>query len=106
MIELLEGVEEDLPVAADVAAVVVALRQLLERVVDRGDHRAEELGERLLRLLGEVHEDEAIVMEELGYRPTNRYLPPRTPAAPEPRVLEDPNPAGGFLGWVDRLLSR
>ena len=60
VIELLEGVQEDLPVAANVAAVVVALRQLFERVVDRGDHRAEELGERLARLLGEVHEDEPL----------------------------------------------
>ena len=60
MIELLEGVQEDLPVAANVAAVVVALRQLFERVVDRGDHRAEEFGECLRRLLGEVHEDEPL----------------------------------------------
>jgi hypothetical protein len=60
VIELLEGVQEDLPVAANVAAVVVALRQLFERVVDRGDHRAEEFGECLRRLLGEVHEDEPL----------------------------------------------
>lgn len=49
------------------------------------------------------------LMPELGYRPTNRYLPPRakksnavTAGAPP---LSDASPAGGFLGWVDRLLS-
>ena len=60
VIELLEGVEEDLPVAADVAAIVEALGEVVERVVDRGDHRAEEIEERLARLLGEVHEDEPL----------------------------------------------
>jgi sulfite dehydrogenase (quinone) subunit SoeB len=49
------------------------------------------------------------LMPELGYRPTNRYLPPRrrpagTPEeAPGPAALE-PAP-GGFLGWLDRVLS-
>src|SRR5262249_44257253 len=60
VVELLERVQEDLPVAANVAAVVVALGQLFERVVDCGDHRAEEFGEGLPRLLGEVHEDEPL----------------------------------------------
>jgi Fe-S-cluster-containing dehydrogenase component len=48
------------------------------------------------------------LMPELGYAPVNRYLPPRAPAAPAaaPPALEDADPAGGFLGWVDRLLSR
>jgi Fe-S-cluster-containing dehydrogenase component len=52
----------------------------------------------------------AALMPELGYSPTNRYLPPRqgtartasVPAAP----LAAASPEGGFLGWVDRLLSR
>jgi sulfite dehydrogenase (quinone) subunit SoeB len=49
------------------------------------------------------------LMPELGYRPTNRYLPPRrrpagTPEdAPRAAALE-PAP-GGFLGWLDRVLS-
>src|SRR4029450_1552822 len=60
VIEFLEGVQKDLPVAANVAGVTTALGQLLERVVDRGDHRAEEFGECLPRLLGEVHEDESL----------------------------------------------
>ncbi|MBM3600530.1 MAG: 4Fe-4S dicluster domain-containing protein [Alphaproteobacteria bacterium] len=53
------------------------------------------------------------LMPELGYRPVNKYLPPRpaktaagatgAPAALEPRAA-----AGGnkFLAWVDRMLSR
>jgi hypothetical protein len=57
----------------------------------------------------------ADLLPELGYRPVNKYLPPRrdrmTPepfdlaalAAPEP----EPEPgANGLLRWVDRLLSR
>jgi hypothetical protein len=60
VIELLEGVHEQLPVAADDGAIVEALRHLLERIAfDRGDHRPEELAERLLRLRGEVHEEES-----------------------------------------------
>ena len=48
-------------------------------------------------------------MPELGYHPTNKYLPPRahTPRAasvPAPR-LEPVQAEGGFLGWVDRMLS-
>ena len=48
------------------------------------------------------------LMPELGYRPTNRYLPPRREravgaAATAPATLE-PAP-GGFLGWLDRLLA-
>jgi Fe-S-cluster-containing dehydrogenase component len=43
---------------------------------------------------------------ELGYRPTNRYLPPRAPApCAAPAVLPDAPAATGLLGWLDRLLS-
>ena len=50
------------------------------------------------------------LMPELGFRPTNKYLPPRprvecTPAA-EADALEPAASAGGFLGWIDRALSR
>jgi hypothetical protein len=51
-------------------------------------------------------------MPELGYRPVNKYLPPRRgrmPAAPPPApVLADADaaPEAGLLRWVDRLLSR
>jgi Fe-S-cluster-containing dehydrogenase component len=48
-------------------------------------------------------------MEELDYRPVNRYLPPRRSDRPTrseiPAELPDAPAAGGFLGWVDRLLS-
>jgi sulfite dehydrogenase (quinone) subunit SoeB len=49
------------------------------------------------------------LMPQLGYRPTNRYLPPRgrivggaSTSAPS---LESVHAEGGFLGWVDRMLS-
>ncbi len=51
------------------------------------------------------------LMPEMGYRPTNKYLPPRPRAAQEPDVtaaataLPSADPEGGFLGWVDRMLS-
>ena len=50
------------------------------------------------------------LMPELGYRPTNKYLPPRAHSERAPQVpappLERAAPEGGFLGWVDRMLSR
>jgi hypothetical protein len=49
------------------------------------------------------------LMPELGYRPTNKYLPPRAHterAAKVPAPALEPVPAeGGFLGWIDRMLS-
>jgi Fe-S-cluster-containing dehydrogenase component len=47
------------------------------------------------------------LMPELGYRPTNKYLPPRErkAAAPAP-ALTATDGVGGLLGWVDRILSR
>jgi len=48
------------------------------------------------------------LMAELGYRPTNKYLPPRPgrrgDGQPE-AALEDASPNGGFLGWLDKVLS-
>jgi Fe-S-cluster-containing dehydrogenase component len=50
------------------------------------------------------------LMPELGYRPTNKYLPPR-PRKVEPGYLGAPDaleavqPKGGFLAWLDRVLS-
>ena len=51
------------------------------------------------------------LMPELGYRPVNKYLPPRRErnAAPAASVPEpEPPPSGDnrLLRWVDRLLSR
>jgi Fe-S-cluster-containing dehydrogenase component len=49
------------------------------------------------------------LMPELGYRPVNKYLPPR-PRRPDtadpPRKPEADGGLPGFLGWVDRMLSR
>jgi hypothetical protein len=52
------------------------------------------------------------LMPELGYAPTNKYLPPRPrrTAAQDVGASAELAPAvpagsGGFLGWVDRLLS-
>ncbi len=50
------------------------------------------------------------LMPEMGYRPTNKYLPPR-PRRDRPRPEDGPSrlePAeetGGFLGWLDKMLS-
>lgn len=54
------------------------------------------------------------LMPEMGYQPTNKYLPPRprqTPqdnAAPGPEALTPVDTSGGnkLLRWVDRVLSR
>jgi sulfite dehydrogenase (quinone) subunit SoeB len=53
------------------------------------------------------------LMPEMGYAPTNKYLPPRprktsagcTGAAAELAPAR-PAEAGGLLGWLDRLLSQ
>lgn len=52
------------------------------------------------------------LMPELGYKPVNKYLPPRPrrtgahadEAAPQLQPLSV-EAAGGLLGWIDRLLS-
>jgi hypothetical protein len=50
------------------------------------------------------------LMPELGYRPVNKYLPPRrSPAPPAPlTAMAEAAPTGDnrLLRWVDRLLSR
>ena len=52
------------------------------------------------------------LMPEMGYKPTNKYLPPRAmnkaASGPAPRAALDPvgTPEGKFLQWVDRLFSR
>jgi sulfite dehydrogenase (quinone) subunit SoeB len=50
------------------------------------------------------------LMPELDYRPTNKYLPPRNRAAGAASInapaLQPVTAEGGFLGWVDRMLSR
>jgi sulfite dehydrogenase (quinone) subunit SoeB len=53
------------------------------------------------------------LMPEMGYAPTNKYLPPRPrkDSAGCTGGLAELAPAipagsGGFLGWIDQLLSR
>ena len=59
VVELHEHVGEHLPVGATLDPEVVPVGHLVERVVlDAEEHRAEEVAQRLARLLGEVHEDE------------------------------------------------
>jgi len=50
------------------------------------------------------------LMPELGYKPTNKYLPPRARKVDSldvgaPEELE-PFKAEGFLGWLDNVLSK
>ena len=46
------------------------------------------------------------LMPEQGCRPTNKYLPPRKRAPSSgPSDSDEPISAGGFLGWLDRLLA-
>jgi Fe-S-cluster-containing dehydrogenase component len=46
------------------------------------------------------------LMPELGYAPTNKYLPPRARGACAAPAADMPDAApGGFLGWLDRLLA-
>ncbi len=50
------------------------------------------------------------LMPEKGYRPTNKYLPPRprrntAATSGMPAELPSAAPEEGFLGWLDRVLS-
>jgi Fe-S-cluster-containing dehydrogenase component len=47
------------------------------------------------------------LMPELGYAPTNRYLPPRKPASAKADIPPpETGPANILLRWLDRALSR
>ena len=46
------------------------------------------------------------LMPELGYKPVNRYLPPREHKEAAPPPLPAATPASGVLRWLDRVLSR
>jgi hypothetical protein len=52
-------------------------------------------------------------MPEMGYAPTNKYLPPRSrkqgaesATSPSELVPARSTPSNGLLGWLDRLLSQ
>jgi Fe-S-cluster-containing dehydrogenase component len=49
------------------------------------------------------------LMPEMGYKPVNKYLPPRPRPrrdAPAPATDPDTGAASGLLRWIDRVLSR
>jgi hypothetical protein len=47
------------------------------------------------------------LMPELGYKPVNRYLPPRARAHHATPVETPAEPiTNSFLRWIDRALSR
>ena len=47
------------------------------------------------------------LMPELGYKPVNKYLPPRErPRHREPAEPAIESVANPFLRWIDRALSR
>ncbi len=46
------------------------------------------------------------LMPEIGYKPTNKYLPPRPRAAAERAPAPPPEIANPILRWADRFLSR
>lgn len=46
------------------------------------------------------------LMPEMGYRPTNKYLPPRPRSSHRPRALPEPEIDNPILRWADRVLSR
>ena len=47
------------------------------------------------------------LLPELGYRPTNKYLPPREPIALVQRAQPEPptRPADRLFRWLDRALG-
>jgi hypothetical protein len=48
-------------------------------------------------------------MPEMGYKPTNKYLPPRPrskPPAPQSSATETAHIENPLLRWADRFLSR
>lgn len=48
------------------------------------------------------------LMPEMGYKPVNRYLPPRARRPLDTSALPstpEPTPSGGILGWLDRILA-
>ena len=47
------------------------------------------------------------LMPEMGYKPTNKYLPPRKPAAPVATApAAQTGATSSLLRWLDRALSR
>jgi Fe-S-cluster-containing dehydrogenase component len=94
---------ENLPQADRVPACVAACPTGARHFGDLGD--AASPVSQLVAQRGGVD-----LMPEMGYRPVNKYLPPRDRAATSAKFAS-PAPElaaaeGGFLGWIDRMLSR
>ena len=90
---------ENLPEADRVPACVAACPTGARHFGDLGDPNS--AVSQLVTARGGVD-----LMPELGYRPTNKYLPPRDKMVRAETPALEPISADGFLGWVDRLLSR
>lgn len=91
---------ETMPEAERVPACVTTCPAHARHYGDLGD--PESAVSRLVAERGGVD-----LMPELGYRPVNKYLPPRARPVPEvaPMASAEVSP-GGILGWLDRVLSR
>jgi sulfite dehydrogenase (quinone) subunit SoeB len=94
---------ENLPEADRVPACVAACPTGARHFGDLGD--PDSPISRLVAERGGVD-----LMPEMGYRPVNKYLPPRERAqtasvAGAAERLEPAEATAGFLGWVDRMLS-
>jgi len=97
---------ENLPENERLPACVMTCPTSARHFGDLGDPNSEV--SRLVEERGGVN-----LMDEMGYKPTNKYLPPRprrqdsvsspAPEALTPVVNKDTNPV---LHWVDRVLSR
>jgi Fe-S-cluster-containing dehydrogenase component len=90
---------QNLDEADRVPACVAACPTSARHFGDLGDPQSA-----VSRLVAE--RDGVDLMPEMGYRPTNKYLPPRALPVAEAPALEPIAVEGGFLGWVDRMLSQ
>ena len=41
----------------------------------------------------------------MGYKPTNKHLPPRKPVKAPQATMDEPAPDQPFLSWLDQVLS-